>query len=150
MKIIQRDITTIDDGVICHACNCQNKFNKGLVKIIRKKFPIVYSEFTKFTLEIPKPWDRLGLIQEVKISEELSIVNMFTQLFYGNSKESGIDYNDYSAWVKCVEEIKNIKGARKVYFPFNVGCGLAGGDWNKISEIICRNIPDVIFCKYGE
>lgn len=89
--IIDKNILDISSGLICHACNYQNKFGKGLALSIRNRYPIVYEEFMKLSSISPK--DKLGTIQEVKINENLSVVNCFSQLYYGYGK----DFNDYSA-----------------------------------------------------
>ncbi len=149
MKIVSKDITTVSEGIICHACNCQNKFGKGLAKSIRDKYPIVYNEFLKFGNSIKNPRDRLGKNQLVRIDDSLHVCNMFTQLYYGNSKDTGIDYNDYGAIETCLNGLVNIRNSDQVYFPYYFGSGLAGGDWNRISNMIIEKIPDVIFCKFG-
>ena len=147
MKIINKNILEISDGLICHACNCQNKFGKGLAKTIRDKFPQVYHEFLKFSSLYKFPKDRLGKIQEVSINKNLSVVNIFSQLYYGNSKETGIDYNNYPEMRKCFIQLKEIRNERRIYFPYGFGSGLAGGDWNKISGMIEEYFPDVVYCK---
>lgn len=139
--IIFQNILSIDSGIICHACNCQNKFGKGLALYIKNKFPIVFEEFLKLSSISPRK--KLGTIQEVKINEKLSVVNCFTQLYYGYNK----DFNDYTAWEKILDKLVDIRGERDLYFPYMVSCGLAGGNWERIQEIILRKLPEARFCK---
>lgn len=147
MKIIYKSILDIDFGLICHACNCQNKFGKGLAYNIRNRYPIVYHEFLKFGSLYKLPKDRLGKIQEVSINKNLSVINIFSQLYYGDSKLTGIDYNNYSEMRKCFIELNKIRNDRSIYFPYGFGCGLAGGEWDKVSGMIEEYFPDVVYCK---
>jgi len=48
MKIVKKDILTVDHGVVLHQVNCYGKFNKGLTKSIREKFPKGYQEYLKY------------------------------------------------------------------------------------------------------
>jgi hypothetical protein len=34
-----------------------------------------------------------------------------------------------------------------VYIPYNMGCGLGGGDWEIVSGIIEETLPDAIIVK---
>jgi len=45
MKIINRDLLTIESGIIAHQVNCQGKMGAGLALKIRKKYPQVYEYY---------------------------------------------------------------------------------------------------------
>ena len=96
---------------------------------------------------VPKGRYQLGLIQEAKINEKLSVVNCFSQLYYGDSSKTGKVYTDYYQMVQCFVDIRTIKNDRQVYVPYGYGCGLAGGDWDTVQLLISEIVPDVIFCK---
>jgi methionyl-tRNA synthetase len=87
-------------------------------------------EYLQREKSILPEWRREEAINFVKSGlEDFSISREKERLSWGipvPGDESQVMY----VWFKCVETIKNIKGDRKTYFPFNVGCGLAGGDWN--------------------
>lgn len=151
MKIIQRDITTIDDGVVFHQVNCQGVMRSGVAKAIREKWPEVFSEYSKFC-QNKTPEELLGTYNAVNLSDEysnLTVVNCFSQKNYGYDGEL---YTDYDSIDKIFREVYRVccHEETKFYAPYLYGCVRGGGDWNKVSEIICRNISDIIFCKYGE
>ena len=148
MKIIERDITTIDDGIICHQVNCFGRMNSGVAKAIRAKFPVVFEEYSSVCSQ-KGPDELLGTLQPVYIPEtNLIVMNCFSQKNYGYD---GKLYTDYVSIDKIFRKIQleYLFDFPKVYVPYLYGCGLGGGDWNIVSEIICRNIPEVIFCKFG-
>ena len=45
IKEIQKDITTVEEGVVLHGCNCSGGFGSGVAGAIRKKWPDVYEMF---------------------------------------------------------------------------------------------------------
>jgi len=74
----------------------------------------------------------------------LFVVNAYTQFNYGYGKMA-----DYDAIEQCMKWIKdNFKGKR-FGLPL-IGAGLAGGDWNKILQIINDVLgdEDITIIKY--
>lgn len=142
--IIEKDITTITEGIICHQCNCFGSMNSGVAKSISKKFPKVKSEYIALCSK-NSPKILLGTFQEVVINDKLKVLNCFSQLNYGREKKL---YTNYSA-IESIFGLISKKYSEQVYLPFMYGCGLGGGDWNIVSEIICSKIPDIVFCKFG-
>lgn len=129
---------------IAHGCNAQKKFNKGLAKQIRELYPDVYNSYMKADM-------RLGS-HNPYYSENSKIVffNCIIQKFYGNDRS--VRYVDYNAIEDCIIKINAyIKNKLsntisnglynlhdQVAMP-KIGCGLAGGDWYIVSEIIEKN-----------
>lgn len=147
INVIDKDVLEISSGVICHSVNCQGKFNKGLAKKIREKYPNVYEEYMDLCKKVVVPRYRLDLIQRVNVSDSLTVVNLFTQLYYGDSTKTGVDYNSYDAWTTILTRRLKIFENETLYFPYKIGCGLAGGNWNLIASLISYNYPNAVFCK---
>ena len=59
---------------------------------------------------------------------------MFAQDGYGR----GEIQTDYKAFENCVKNLKEKAEEHNltVAMPYNIGCGLAGGDWNVIFSIL--------------
>ena len=82
-------------------------------------------------------------------------MNIFGQDFYGRDKQ----YTDYNALFKgFVDSITDYRDINKfncdvqipIAIPYNIGCGLAGGDWNIVEKIL-KEIEvkyNVIFIAY--
>lgn len=136
--LIKKDITTIEKGVIMHQVNCQDLMGAGVAKAIYLKHPAVKESFHKLakqeTYNTPKK--RFGLVQPVKINEQLIVLNSFSQLYYGRNKN--IKYTDENALIKNLKKLDIYAKERNLpaYVPEKIGCNLANGDWNKIKDFI--------------
>ena len=149
MKIIEKDILTVEKGIICQQVNCRGVMGSGLAKAIREKWPIVYDNYM-YEMEFEKHYSftKLGTIFWARINEDLLVCNIFGQLNYGND---GKRYTDYSALNTAFCEIKfkftDYATCPQIYFPFNFGCDRGGADWNIVNKMIDYYFPNAIICK---
>lgn len=72
----------------------------------------------------------------IKASSNIEIANLFGQLKCGLGRQT-----DYEALEKSFKELKYMLENQhytnfEVRIPYNIGCGLAGGDWNIVKSII--------------
>lgn len=119
-------------GVLLHQVNCMGSMGAGIAKQIARKFPKVDKEYKKMCANENNSRSLLGKIQYVEVNDEIIFANSFSQNHYSSRSK------------QTVEEllIKNIHNAykyaegknMKLYIPYLVGCGLGGGDWNKVYE----------------
>jgi O-acetyl-ADP-ribose deacetylase (regulator of RNase III) len=148
MNIIEKDILTVERGIICQQVNCQIVMGSGLAMAIRDKWPIVYEDYINDCLKYKNDFERLGLTEYVKVGDKLFICNIFGQLYYGYDRKKR--YTDYSALNTAFRDIAQEKdqlGKLDIYFPFNFGCDRGGADWNIVSKMIEFYFPDAIICK---
>jgi Predicted phosphatase homologous to the C-terminal domain of histone macroH2A1 len=75
------DITEATSGIIIHGCNCRGVMGGGVAKALRDKFPEIYGPY-KNMCDVGKE-RLLGSVQFVKINDDLTIGNMFTQVDLG-------------------------------------------------------------------
>ena len=145
--LIQKDITTVEKGVIMHQVNCQNIMGAGVAKVIYLKHPLVKQAFHDLAKKEPynTPNKRFGLVQPIRINEQLIVLNSFSQLYYG--RNNNIKYTDESALIKNLKKLDVYAKERNLpaYVPEKIGCNLANGDWNKIKDFI-ENETDIIIC----
>lgn len=140
VEILEGDLLKSDCNVICHQTNCQGKMGAGIAKQIRQLYPKVYDEYVKFCKDNYK--NLLGRCQIVNLSIDDNLkycANLFGQNGYGY----GGRYTDYNALKCALNELKNncyeflkIMNNVTVGIPYNIGCGLAGGDWSIVFKII--------------
>ena len=132
--------------IFCQQVNCKGVMGAGLAKEIKEKYPEVYREY-KFGCMYHD--NLLGTIQPVETHDGSVCVNMFAQDGYGRDKR----YTDYSAFRKCLNKIKvlleeqHLDPNAEIAFPYGIGCGLAGGDWNRIREMLrefAEEIPNKV------
>ena len=123
------NLVTGNYPIFCHQVNCQGVMGAGLAKQIRSKYPIVYEEYKEYCQSTD---NKLGTNYYTSTLGGRVCVNMFAQDKYGRNRR----YTDYSAFKSCLDDLasylnKNFKSL-PVAFPYGIGCGLAGGDWNII------------------
>ena len=156
MKIVEKigNILESESNVICHQVNCQAAMGSGLAKAIRWKYPIVYEQYTSFLdnnyirdasgLKLNTS-EFLGLCQLVKVDENKYVANIFGQDRYG--KEPGVVYTNYHAVLISLYNLKRLVlfgnyNIKSIAFPYGMGAGLAGGDWNVIYNLITGVFQD--------
>ena len=141
-----------DCDYICQQVNCMGKMNSGIAKQIREKWPVVYQNYmAKCNFSHPSGYIRpellLGDIQIVGLWDDYnetkfhqSVINMYSQLNYGYD---GRRYTSYDAFWNCVNLIKqSVPTDKKIGFPYNIGCGLGGANWNVILTMIDTVLAD--------
>ena len=155
MKHIKGDIFTTDADAILHQVNCQGVMGAGLAKQIKEKYPTVFKYYkarcdadkeARKRLVLSKS-NLLGLAQICykedyrvgQVEDTQVIVNCFAQDRYGRD---GRCYTDYAALKKCFEYVNQRFAGKKVAIPYLMGCGLAGGDWKIVSELIKNTLVD--------
>lgn len=143
MKLINGNILNVENGYVCHQVNCKGIMGGGLAKQI-KEFD--YDVFLKYRdLVVKENGELLGEIQFVDSKNGITFINMFAQDDCGCLEQ----YTDYKAFEMCLSKIKNsVDKTKPIYIPYGIGCGLGGGDWNIVSNLIKSYIPDVIIVKY--
>lgn len=133
--------------VLVHGCNCFCTMNSGIAKSIRAKFPKVY-EVDKTTVSGDK--SKLGTYTYAEFKNDtpilkgrkIYIVNAYTQYTYGNDGKCRFEYDAFEKIMKDLD----IKFAHKLIVMPWIGCGLAGGDRNKVKEILDRVIRHSKVC----
>jgi O-acetyl-ADP-ribose deacetylase (regulator of RNase III) len=138
MKTIKGDLIQLakqgEFDVIAHGCNCFCTMGSGIAKSIRLHFPQAY----KADMQTKKgDAEKLGTCSYAE-TEELVIINAYTQFNYGRGRV----FVDYKAVRNCMKWIAKNYPKSKIGLP-KIGAGLAGGDWDKIQEIIEEEMGDL-------
>lgn len=143
--------------VITHGCNCLSNMGAGIAPQMAKAFGV-----DKFWMESWGPTiSKLGCIDyetfvigknaiwsiedaDNKLNEpELIVVNSYTQFRYGKNHTDGVSKPlDYEALTLCMRKINQEFSGKHIGLP-KIGAGLAGGDWNKIKNIIQTELKDM-------
>ena len=133
-------------GILVHQVNCQGVMGAGLAKQIRQLFPKAYNDYIiacKSNNTTHNTSNLLGKVYYSQVNNNQIIAHLFGQNYFGYK---GV-YTDYNALNKGFKNINSVakKYNLPVYIPYKIGCGLAGGDWNKVQSIIKANLTD---CEY--
>lgn len=139
MKEINGDLIKLakegNFDIIVHGCNCFCTMGSGIAKQIKEQFPIAY------TMDLAtKEGDikKLGNYTTTADHYAFTIINAYTQYNYGTSSPK-IDYEALTLVFRKINyQFKN----RRIGLPL-IGAGLAGGDWNRIKQIIEKELKDM-------
>lgn len=143
MEIKKMNILDVTEGIIIHQVNCQNVMGAGVALQLSRKYPIVKQEYHNICNRYSDK-HIFGAAQQVRINNNLTIINSFSQMFYGNNKDR--KYTDENVLIKNINDICKSNKDKTVYIPYLIGCGLGNGDWNIIVKGI-QNNDNLIVCK---
>ncbi len=124
--------------LIVHVCNDIGGWGKGFVMAISKKWKApeqAYRNWFKSNDNF-----KLGEVQFIKVEEDIWIANVIGQHKI-NKDEKGnppIRYQAIAEGLTKVAEFAKFHNA-SVHMP-RIGCGLAGGTWDKIEPIIIERL----------
>lgn len=131
MNVINKDITTIESGILLNGVNCQGVMGSGVAKAYIDKWPIVRDDYLL--------WDKedmyLGKVDLVTIEyKKLYVANCWTQEFYGYD---GKKYADAGALLACISKcaLLSKRMGLSLYTPL-IGCGLGGLDKGLLMSIV--------------
>lgn len=123
--------------LIMHCCNDVGLWGKGFVKEITlrygSKIQEEYREWYRLTNHCGRL--KLGSVQFIQYDDQTCFANMIAQ--YGVRTFHGVPPIRYDSLQECLIEVFKFAVEHKyiVRCPL-IGCGLAGGDWNVVQEII--------------
>lgn len=136
--------------VIAHGCNCMSTMGAGIAPQMAKAFgcdrfdmerhgrninKLGNIDYQTFVLGEKAIWS-LEDAKNNRNEPELTVVNAYTQYNYGRNHKGGtITPFDYEAFTLCMRKINHIFSLKHIGLP-KIGAGLAGGDWEKIEQII--------------
>src|SRR5581483_6177329 len=117
--------------------NCVTNRAAHLSKDVFKKFPWA-DIYTKREFH-----DQPGtIIVRGNGADQRYVINMLGQYYPGNpkfpeSKQDGTAIRE-TYFHRCLGQVAKIQNLESVAFPWRIGCGAAGGDWDKYLKLIER------------
>ena len=149
LTYVKGDLLAQRKGILVHGCNGTKLPAGGIAGLIFKKWPGAEAahHYLLTQLNIDSPTEALGLTSVFPVEEDnlehpqLVIFNAITQSFPGSGSLS------YSAIRDCCERLNEYASFYKYHcckdIPIimpKIGSGIAGGDWDIISQIIDETI----------
>lgn len=142
--------------VIVHGCNCLHIMGAGIAAQIAKEFPEAFDADGKTEIGSREKLGSYSMaripskhVALISISEErglaidpkyLTVVNAYTQ--YGLGSRYNECPTDYEAVRLVFRSIAKDFAGKKVGIP-KIGCGLGGGDWSIVEQIINEECPEL-------
>lgn len=159
MIILNGDLLKTPFQIIAHQTNCHGVMGGGVALQIKNKYPDVYKEYRDLCCKKCSA-DLLGTAQIVELDENFdfkfkAFFNIFGQDNYG-SGEIQTNYtavkNGFIDAISKFRAIYNIPRHLKfvIAIPYKFGCGLAGGDWDTVREILekIEKQENIVFVAY--
>ena len=132
-----------DFDLIAHGANCFCVMGGGIARQIHKEIPEAYAADCQ---TVKGDINKLGNYTSAEITTDTNVVGVLILNCYTQYGFTGYDKNsppvDYEAIALCMRKINhNFKG-KHIGLPL-IGSGLAGGDWDRIEDIIYRELVDM-------
>ena len=125
--------------IICHVCNDVGGWGKGFVLALSKRWPQPEADFRQWHRDREHNDFALGAVQFVQVEPDLWVANMVGQ--HGLKRAGGKPPIRYEAVETALSMVADEAAKQKasVHMP-RIGCGLAGGTWDRIEPIIHRTL----------
>lgn len=136
VQIVQGNLLDADDrDIVLQQVNCCGVMGSGIARQIRERYPDIFSSY-KYFCDTHRILGQ-SLLGEVHYysTPEYVIANCFGQYSYGRD---GSQYTDYEALKKCFLNVASFYKAKRIGIPFQIGCGLGGGSWEIVYNMICE------------
>ena len=148
IKNVKGDLLKTKADVICHQANCLGLMGAGIAKQIKEQYPEVFERYYDLCkLHQENPEELLGQVQ-ICNTVNYRVANIFSQCNVSGSER----LTEYEAIREGIRNLfiylyrnKDIKTNFRIAFPKNYGCGLGGGDWKVVEQII---IQEVVYYAY--
>jgi O-acetyl-ADP-ribose deacetylase (regulator of RNase III) len=129
--------------VIAHVVNTEGGWGRGFVVAVSKRWArpeqIYRSAFRAGELA-------LGAVQFVNVETGLWVANMAAQVGYRQAETEAEIPLRYPALRECLWQVRMFAHQHEqlasVHIP-RIGCGLAGGTWDKVEPIVCDELVSV-------
>lgn len=130
--------------ILAHGVNCQGVMGSGVAKTFKEKYPRAFDDYIHFLKCFKDNYSHapLGEVCFTHVGNDLELVSMFTQEFYG---KDGKKYMSYEAFFNSFRRVADYYEESTIVMP-KIGAGLGGGDWEIIEgliNIILENRPKV-------
>ena len=130
LHIINGDLLASDATMIIHQANCFNVMGGGIARQIKRRYPQVFHEDRNHSIPVGDI-NRLGTYSSVSYLNKI-IINAYGQHGYGGDKV----YTQTDKLIQAIRQAvqENPNYTTKVGLPYQIGCGLAGGNWEEVFQ----------------
>ena len=153
VKEVYGDLLKQPVDVIAHQTNCVGVMGAGIAKQIKAQL-LTSDEYNKYVKTCKERGaDLLGHTQLLEVPDGRIIANCFGEnVPTGKGKDT-----DYDALMHAIAKVRNYAKMSnlRVGVPGLMGCGLAGGDWRIVRDMLYKlfggkNEPELIICYFDE
>jgi O-acetyl-ADP-ribose deacetylase (regulator of RNase III) len=129
------DLLESKEKYIAHQCNCLTTRASNLAQSVFSKFPYADIYASRKIADTPG-----SIIVRGNGQDQRFVINMLGQLYPGRSKYPDSSKDGFTArqryFKSCLDKIALIPDLTSIAFPFQIGCGIAGGNWMQYRHMI--------------
>jgi O-acetyl-ADP-ribose deacetylase (regulator of RNase III) len=142
LKVLKGDATSPQakgPKIIAHVCNDIGGWGAGFVVAVSKRWKDPERDYRQWHRERAGNDFGLGAVRLVQVRPDIWVANMIGQR--GIKAGSAGPPIRYEAIERCLESLadKALELEASVHMP-RIGCGLAGGTWDRIEPIVVRTL----------
>ncbi len=141
VKEITGDLVRDGHGFIAHQANYLGVMGGGVAYAIQRDLltPEAFAEYQRLCWENGP--ELLGKNQYLPARNGSTVVNMFCQNDYGDEQGSLTNYRAMRMCFLALREEAEATGT-PIFIPGRIGCGIAGGRWPLVKQIIHATLGD--------
>lgn len=122
-----------DTKIICHQVNTYGVMGAGIAAEVKDRFPEVFTEYNAFC----------AVNEQDKLLGDVLLSPIFGGFIANCFSQHGMNTH-YEAFDHCMQMVKEFSEEHdnaKIAIPYKMGCGIAGGNWETVEQII-HNVFD--------
>ena len=127
--------------IVAHVCNDLGGWGKGFVLAVSRRWPEPEKAYRRWHRERAGNDFGLGAVQYIQVEPYIWVANMIGQRGM-KTGSNGVPIR-YEAVDECLSKLgmKAKELGASVHMP-RIGCGLAGGKWEKIEPLVLKNLSE--------
>lgn len=127
--------------VIVHVCNDVGRWGKGFVISLSKRWTLPEQSYREWYRDREEAPMMLGIVDWTTPEPGIMVASIIGQHGIGNRNGPPVNYEAIEQGLEVVADAIRRKRKGSVHMP-RIGCGLAGGSWDKVEPIIQRQLID--------
>jgi O-acetyl-ADP-ribose deacetylase (regulator of RNase III) len=136
--------------IIAHICNDRGGWGKGFVLAISRRWPGPQADYRRWYRDRAINDFELGATRLVQVTPDIWVANMIGQHGIGTSRSAGPPIRYDAVRLSLHHLARHARELRASIHMPRIGCGLAGGRWDRIeplitSELIDHDLPVTVY-----
>lgn len=138
MKYVKGDAVDLfkrsSNAILIHQVNCEGSMGAGIAKQIKHEFPHHYQDYIDF-LKVIGGSQSFGHYVLSECTNNNRIFGLFGQ-YNASTKSRMTNYSAFAHGMFSIMEDEELTEKDTIIIPKYIGCGLGGGDWSIIEQIL--------------
>ncbi|MGA2555668.1 MAG: macro domain-containing protein [Verrucomicrobiota bacterium] len=130
--------------IIAHICNDIGAWGAGFVLALSRRWPQPRAQYLK---DKAAQTLQLGAVNLIQVEKTIWVANMVAQRDL--CTRDGVPPIRYDALRQCLEQLglRALPLNATIHMP-RIGCGLAGGKWERIEPLLSETLPGILVFVY--